>query len=58
MKLTDFKNDHLYFHKIKFGKKVEQGLLVQLCTDSEILEEKEEGFRPKAAGKVTFVPTH
>lgn len=51
--------DYLYFQKITLGKKMDRGLLVQVILDTDLVQEKEDGFKLKKtkSGKM-FVPTH
>ena len=58
MKLQDFRSNNLFFSKIKFGKKVEKGLLVQMAIDPNCLEEQDNSYKVTDIERVIYYPTH
>lgn len=59
LKLADYSKDSTrYFHKIKSGKRIDKGLLVQLVVDFSVVEEKEDAFKVKEGRKAQFIPCY
>lgn len=60
LKVVDLEKEGgvMYFQKIKSGKRIEKGILVQVVVDSNVMEEKEDGFKVKEGMKAEYLLTH